>query len=149
MTAFRPRTSPWSEIFVMMVLPSREEVESFALPAHRTNTPRACCPSMKSMVPLGYTAVDLISFRCCTAGTERLQKRCCSRAGQVVQLSRILRPYGARIRASFGSELAANSRCLALPNGRGRGTLRAMPMRGTLVDSDLVMCQKIKRLVLI
>src|SRR5579863_731412 len=146
MTALRPRTSPWSESFVMMVLPSREEVESFALPAHRMNTPRACCPSMKSMVPLGYTAVDLISFRCCTAGTERLQKRCCSRAGQVVQLSRMFRPYGARIRTSLGSELAANSRCFALPNGIGKGTLRAKPLRGTLVDSDPAMCQKAKRL---
>jgi len=52
-TAFKPRTSPKSEIFVMMVLPSREEVGSFAFPAQSTNTPRGCCPSMKSIAPMG------------------------------------------------------------------------------------------------
>src|SRR5438045_782995 len=33
----------------MMVLPSLEDVESFALPEQSTKTPRGCCPSMNSM----------------------------------------------------------------------------------------------------
>src|ERR1700758_1993527 len=32
---------------------SREVVESFTFPEQRTNTPRDCCPSIKSMAPLG------------------------------------------------------------------------------------------------
>jgi hypothetical protein len=52
-TAFSPRTSPPSEILVMIVLPSRDEVESFAFPTHSTKTPRGCCPSMNSIAPLG------------------------------------------------------------------------------------------------
>jgi K+-transporting ATPase A subunit len=37
----------------MMVLPSRDDVDSLAFPAHSTNTPRGCCPSMKSIAPFG------------------------------------------------------------------------------------------------
>src|SRR5581483_453138 len=91
-TELSPRTSPASDSLVMIVLPSRDEVESFAFPAHSTNTPRGCCPSMKSIAPLGYTAVDFISLRRCPAGTERLQKTCSSLTEQVRQLSRIFSP---------------------------------------------------------
>src|ERR1700686_2597306 len=91
-TELRPRTSPDSESLVMMVLPSRDDVESFAFPAQSTKTPRGCCPSMKSIAPLGYTAVDFISLSFCPATTERLQKRCSSLTGHVRQLSRILSP---------------------------------------------------------
>ena len=76
----------------MIVLPSRDEVDSFTLPEHKTNTPRGCCPSMNSIAPLGYTAVDLISFSLCAACGDRLQKRCSLRMGQVRQLSRMVRP---------------------------------------------------------
>src|SRR5207237_1427160 len=98
MVAFSPRTSPGSEILVMMVLPSLEEVESFALPVQRTNTPRGCWLSMNSVADLGYVAVDLISFSFCKAANGKLQNRCSSRTGQVRQLSRMFKPYGARIR---------------------------------------------------
>lgn len=54
----------------MMVFPSREEVESFAFPAQSTKTPRGCCPSINRIVPLGYTAVALISLSRWTASTE-------------------------------------------------------------------------------
>jgi hypothetical protein len=40
MLAFKPRTSPGSEILVMMVLPSLEEVESFALGAENEHSAR-------------------------------------------------------------------------------------------------------------
>src|SRR5438874_10182151 len=91
-TAFRPRTSPESEILVMIVLPSRDDVDSFTLPVHRTKTPRGCCPSMNSIAPLGYTAVDLISLSRCPACGERLQNKCSLRTGHVRQLSRMVRP---------------------------------------------------------
>src|SRR5579863_8996282 len=97
MVAFSPSTSPDSEILVMMVLPSLDEVESFALPVQRTKTPRGRWPSMNRTADLGYTAVDLISFSFCKAGRGRLQKRCSSRTGQATQSSRMLRPYGERI----------------------------------------------------
>ena len=51
--ALSPSTSPGSEILVMTVLPSADEVESFALPAQSTNTPRGCCPSINSIADFG------------------------------------------------------------------------------------------------
>src|SRR5260370_17606632 len=97
MGALRSRTSPASETLVIMVLPSVEDVKSFAFPAQSTNTPRGCWPSINSIVDFGYTAVDLISFSFCTAGKGKLQNKYSSRTGQETQLSMIFKPYGARI----------------------------------------------------
>src|SRR6516225_3011519 len=97
MVAFNPRTSPASEIFVMIVLPSLEEVESFTLPRQRIKIPRGCCPSINSMADFGYIAVDLISFSFRTAGIGRLQNRYSSRTAQFTQLSRIVKPEGVPI----------------------------------------------------
>src|ERR1700731_4967293 len=97
MVAFRPNTSPASETLVMIVLPSLEDVKSFAFPEQSTKTPRGCWPSINSIVDFGYTAVDLISFSFCTAGKGKLQNKCSSRTGQMRQLSMIFKPYGARI----------------------------------------------------
>src|SRR5579863_4630286 len=89
----------------MMVLPSREVVESFTRPLQRMNTPRGCCPSMNNMAPFGYTAVDFISLSRWQGCAERLQNRCSLRTGQVTQLSRMFRPYGARIQPPSAASL--------------------------------------------
>ena len=45
-----------------------------------------------------------MSFSLCTADGERLQKRCCSRTGHVVQLSKMLRPWDELIPAPICPE---------------------------------------------
>src|ERR1022692_3766598 len=88
-----------------MVLPSDDDVNSFAFPAQSTNIPRGCWPSRNSIADFGYTAVDLISFSFCTAAAGRLQNRCSSRTGQVRQSSRIFSPQGARIGAPLSARI--------------------------------------------
>src|ERR1700674_1642131 len=110
MVAFRPKTSPAPEILVMMVLPSLEDVKSLAFPAQSTNTPRGSWPSINSIVDLGYTAVDLISFSLCTAGKGRLQNKGHSRTGQIMPSSMIFKPYGARL------QHLPSERIVALPS---------------------------------
>jgi len=100
MVAFRPKTSPASEILVMMVLPSLEDVKSLAFPIQSTKTPRGCWPSINSIVDFGYTAVDLISFSLWTAGRGKLQNKCSSRTGQIRQLSMIFKRKGHAFRPS-------------------------------------------------
>src|SRR5579864_3442186 len=74
-TALRPSTSPASAIFRMSTLPSREVVESLALPEHSTKAPRGICPSTNRTALPGYVLKWLAALTNFRTLVERQQNQ--------------------------------------------------------------------------
>src|ERR1017187_5146918 len=93
--AFRPNTSPGSQIPTIKVFPSDEFMVSFTRPLHNKYTPRDSCPSTNSTASPGYVVVNFTLLNAWSADDCRWQKKASFRMGQVLQSSVSSIPYGA------------------------------------------------------
>lgn len=80
--AFNPSRSPATAIFRIIVRPSREVVESFTCPLHRTKILRAASPSANSLAPGAWLTSTPIRSNSSNASCGRLQNRRTCRCSQ-------------------------------------------------------------------
>src|SRR3984957_2852366 len=93
----------------MSTLPSRDAVESFTRPEHKTNMPRGSCPSTNKIAPAGNVVWWLACSRHFNVDPEKLQKNPGWEHLHSGQLSMISNPYGVFTLASTDANFLRRS----------------------------------------